>query len=349
MKKKRFYKNKKRNEKWTEPQRGRKISFADKYIDSGSGSDKYDNSRKKEKKPFFSKERLNIFSKYLIVVLGCFLIIAVGYTAMDLYMERNAMPLAENPDDGMAAMSGVTLNLKSDRIEPLVMDGGVMLWTVINEVNENGYSSVTFDLKRDDGTIGYESNLATIDMYGAQSSPAGDIEKSISEFLTNDILPVGRISCYKDNVAAAGDLTAGITVDGKLYKDAEDNNYLNPDSPTTYNYIKGIIEEVKAMGVTVFVLDNCDLPEELGDSYHDGFKALSEKLYTDFGEDIKLLDCVSVSINGEKEKDIEKEWKEKTKNNSGDNVVYNITAKNKEKVKNFLDNQNGINYIISES
>lgn len=50
MKKKRFYNNKKRNIKWTEKQTGRKISFADKYIEAGSGSDKFDAKRPKQKK-----------------------------------------------------------------------------------------------------------------------------------------------------------------------------------------------------------------------------------------------------------------------------------------------------------
>ena len=72
MKKKRFYNNKKRNEKWTEQPQGRKISFADKYIDSGSGSDKYDNRRSKEKKPFFTRERFEAFLKNAVVVIGCF-------------------------------------------------------------------------------------------------------------------------------------------------------------------------------------------------------------------------------------------------------------------------------------
>ena len=50
MKKKRFYNNKKRNIKWTEKQTGRKISFADKYIEAGSGSHKFDAKRPKQKK-----------------------------------------------------------------------------------------------------------------------------------------------------------------------------------------------------------------------------------------------------------------------------------------------------------
>lgn len=348
MKKKRFYNNKKRNEKWTEQPQGRKISFADKYIDSGSGSDKYDKRRAKEKKPFFTRERFEAFLKNAVVVIGCFLIICVGYTVMDLYIERKAMPIAPSSDDVVADMNNVSLVLQCDRIEPMAMDGGVMLSAVIDEINDKGYTSVAFDLKRDDGTIGYDSGLATIDMYGAESSPAGDIGKSISKFLANDILPVGRISCYKDNVAASGDLTAGITINNKLYMDSDGNTYLNPDSQTTYNYIKGIIEEVKGMGVTVFILDNCDLPEDISGNYKDGFKILAEKLYNDFGSDIRLVEGVSVTISSDNAKAIQKEWEEKTKDISGDNIIFNITAKDKNKVKDYLDNHSNINYSITE-
>ena len=348
MKKKRFYNNKKRNTKWTEQEQGRKISFADKYIEDGNGTDKYSKSRKKEKKSIFTKERLGTFAKYLIIAVCCFVIIGVGYTVMDLYMERNAMPLTENSEDSSADMSTLSLQLKSESIEPLSMDGGVMLTAVINELQENGYTSVTFDLKRSDGTIGYNSALATIDMYGAEASPASELEKSISEFVSNDILPVGRIYCYKDNIVGAGDLTAGIFANGKLYRDEGNNAYLNPDSESAYNYIKGIIEEVKGMGVTVFVLDGCDLPDVLGGKYNDGFKPLSEKLYKDFGNEIKLLESISISINSDNAKAIEEEWKEKTEGIDGKDVIFRVRTEDKSKVKQFLDNQDGISYIISE-
>ena len=51
MKKKRFYKNVKRNVKWTEEEKGYPIDFADKYVsDEGIYSDKFDYMRPKIKK-----------------------------------------------------------------------------------------------------------------------------------------------------------------------------------------------------------------------------------------------------------------------------------------------------------
>lgn len=348
MKKKRFYNNKKRNKKWTEQEKGRKISFADKYIETDNSSDKYGRTGKKEKKPFFTRIRLNIFAKYFIIALGCFAVISAGYTVMDLYIERNAMPITENSDDVSDDISAVSLQLKSEKIESMSMDGGVMLEAVLDELQKGGFTSVAFDIKRDDGTIGYNSSLATIDMYGAESSFASNAGESINEFIKNDILPVGIIYCYKDNIFAPGDLTAGIKMNGKLYRDNNANAYLNPDSDSVYNYIKSIIEEVKAMGVTVFVLEGCDLPDELGDGYRDGFKPLANRLYSDFGNEIKLIESISVSINSDNTKAIQEEWKEKTDGIDSRNIIFSVSAKNKNKVKKFLDNQDGISYIISE-
>lgn len=347
MKKKRFYNNKKRNEKWTESPKGRKIRFADKYIEAGNGSDKYDNRRTKEKKPLFTKEHFNAFIKYAIITVSCFAIISIGYSIMDLYIERKAMPPVQN-DNSIAGINTVQLQLKSQKIESMAMDAGVMLGAVIENLNENGYTSVTFDLKRDDGTIGYNSNLATVDMYNAESSPAGNLKKSALELVTDDILPIGRISCYKDSIFATGDISSCIIADGKPYQDAQGNLYINPDSQAVYNYIKGIIEEAKGMGITIFVLDNCTLPKELSGKYSDGFKALSDKLYKDLGDEIKLLEGISVSIHSEKSEEIEKDLKKALNNHGNKNIIFSIKAKNKNKVKNLLDNQNGVNYIITE-
>lgn len=64
MKKKRFFKNAKRNQIWTEEEKGRKIDFADKYIYSDTYSDKYDYLRPKAvKRKYFNKHGVRKFSK----------------------------------------------------------------------------------------------------------------------------------------------------------------------------------------------------------------------------------------------------------------------------------------------
>lgn len=297
MKKKRFYNNKKRNSKWTEKETGRKISFADKYIDAGNGSDKFDFKRPKPKKKRAAKEKTAKLFKNIAIVIACFLIISVGYSAMDLYIDRNAMPETEENTGESVSFSNVNLMLKGMSVQSISLDNSVMLDSVIKSAEDEAYSSVTFDLKRDDGTIGYNSKLATIRAYGAISSPAAQLEKSVAKLNQADIIPIGRISCYKDNIVALSDLDSAIKSGKSVYKDANGNAYLDPNNSTTYNYIKSIIEETKAMGINVFLLDNTKLPGDISDDYNDGFAALAKKLYAEFGQDIKFIEAIDVTIN----------------------------------------------------
>lgn len=319
MKKKRFYNNKKRNSKWTEKETGRKISFADKYIDAGSGSDKFDFKRPKPKKKRAAKEKTAKLFKNIAIVIACFLIISVGYSAMDLYIDRNAMPETEENTGESVSFSNVNLMLKGMSVQSISLDNSVMLDSVIKSAEDEAYSSVTFDLKRDDGTIGYNSKLATIRAYGAISSPAAQLEKSVAKLNQADIIPIGRISCYKDNIVALSDLDSAIKNGKSVYKNANGNAYLDPNNSTTYNYIKSIIEETKAMGINVFLLDNTKLPGDISGDYNDGFAALAKKLYAEFGQDIKFIEAIDVTINDDSISD------EPVTDENGD-TVYNTTS-----------------------
>lgn len=319
MKKKRFYNNKKRNSKWTEKETGRKISFADKYIDAGNGSDKFDFKRPKPKKKRAAKEKTTKLFKNIAIVIACFLIISVGYSAMDLYIDRNAMPETEENTGESVSFSNVNLMLKGMSVQSISLDNSVMLDSVIKSAEDEAYSSVTFDLKRDDGTIGYNSKLATIRAYGAISSPAAQLEKSVAKLNQADIIPIGRISCYKDNIVALSDLDSAIKSGKSVYKDANGNAYLDPNNSTTYNYIKSIIEETKAMGINVFLLDNTKLPGDISGDYNDGFAALAKKLYAEFGQDIKFIEAIDVTINDDSISD------EPVTDENGD-TVYNTTS-----------------------
>lgn len=296
MKKKRFYNNKKRNTKWTEKETGRKISFADKYIEAGTGSDKFDKKRPKQKKSLFTKEKTGNMIKSVLIIIFCFVFLSAGYSFMDLYIDRNAMPETEENEASGAAFRQMNLELKSLYTPSLSLDDGVMLDSVIESAQNGGYSSVTFDLKRDDGTVGYESGLATIGAYGAISSAAAQLEKSAAKLAGQDIIPLGRISCYRDNIVPMSDLDSAIKSGKSVYKDSDGNTYLNPNGETAYNYIKSIIEETNAMGISVYLLANCDLPDDIDGDYDDGFDSLAKRLYADFGDEIKLIECVDVEI-----------------------------------------------------
>lgn len=301
MKKKRFYKNVKRNLKWTEEEKGYQIDFADKYLsDEGVYTDKFDYMRPKVKKKRKHKARARIFLKRFGIVLLCLLIVGVGYTAMDVFMLRNGMPVrySEIEPDTQNTINEMKLDLQCAYEESISMDGSVILDSVITELTQGAYNSVMFDIKRMDGTIGYQSALANVDAYSAVSLAASDLKTSVQKLSEQDILAVGRVYCYLDNLVPARDRSAALlNGNGVPYTDTQGNTYMNPNSETVYKYIKDIIAEAADMGVTVFVLEGTDLPESAGSGYSDGFENLAARLYEDIGTDIKLLQAVHVDVD----------------------------------------------------
>lgn len=358
MKRKNFYDNKNRNQKWTETPVGREIDFADKYIESGAHSDKYDskrpNSFDKEKKQKIKQKRI----LRAVSVILCTLFICIGYIGMDVYMTRHAVP-AERIEaiDGseQGAMSEIAFDIGAYKIDSVSLDSSVMLSSVIHEVTELGFSAVAFDIKRDDGTIGYSSQLASIDTFSAVSSPSSQPGKSIKELLANDILPVARICCYRDNIVPVQAEDMAIFVgDNKLYEDGDGNHYLNPESEMTYNYLKDIIQECYSYGITVFSLYGCDLPEEITEGYNDGFDALVEKLDRDLEGNVKFLEEESAEIKGTDAESgnitasaIKKEIAELEKSGTGKIYFISSNASDK-KLLDALDDSNGLSYIYTE-
>ena len=305
MKKKRFYNDKKRNQKWTEEEKGRKIDFADKYIEGGA-SDKYDYKRPKQKgNSPDSHTRGEVILRRLIIFVCCVVLISVGYTGMDVYITRHAEP-AKNIGKStteQGSLSDMQVNFYAKLTDGISLDSSVMLSAVMNGAQSSGYSAVAFDAKRENGTIGYASSLASVDTFSAVSSPASKPEQSIKAMLANDILPVVRISCWRDNVVPEQANGAAVMNGKKPYRDSDGNTYLNPDSEFAYNYIKDIITELNSYGVTVFILDNCDLPDDISKKYGDGYDALAKKLYRDIDANVKLLEAVNVHISAKNAKE----------------------------------------------
>ncbi len=358
MKRKRFYNNKNRNEKWTEEPIGREIDFADKYIEGGGYSDKYDskrpNSFDREKKQKRKQKRIT----RAVSVFLCILLVCIGYIGMDVYMTRHAVPAEiigaiENTEQG--SMSELAFDIAAYKIDSVSLDSSVMLSSVIHEVTDLGFSAVAFDIKREDGTIGYTSQLASIDTFSAVSYPSSQPDKSIKELLANDILPVARICCYRDNVVPvqAGDM-AIFEGENKLYADNDGNNYLNPESEMTYNYLKDIIQECYSYGITVFSLYGCNLPEDITEGYNDGFDNLVKKLNRDFEGNVKFLEEEAVEIKGidaesgdVTESAIKKEIEGLKK--TGSNKIYSINSDtSNKKVLNELTDSNNFSYIYIE-
>lgn len=356
--KRKFYTNEHRNEHWTEEPKGRPIDFADKYTVDGETGDVYNDKRRAaQHKAQRKKESRQKAIKIVVSSLVAVVLFFGGYTAMDVHMIRQAEPaeklLRQNSSDSNA-LSQISINVSSIMTESVSLDNSTMLTSVINDVHNFSANSITFDAKREDGTIGYRSSLATIDTYGAVSDVGSDSVGSIKQLIDNDILPVARICCYKDNVLPSQNRDFAVTKGKKLYTDNSGNNYLNPNNEQVYNYILDIVRELKGYGVQVFVLYGCDLPSDISDKYNDGFKKLAKRLQSDLGGDVKLLKEVDVKVTGRDAESgnitnsaIDKEIKNFDK--LSDNQIYYIsTSLDTTRVYNHVANAGVERFIIAQ-
>ena len=76
-KQKRFYSNDKRGQKWTEPEVGRPIDFADKYIEprTQAGQAELDRERRKKGPAFQKATPGQVVRRVLLVLLGLVLLV----------------------------------------------------------------------------------------------------------------------------------------------------------------------------------------------------------------------------------------------------------------------------------
>lgn len=295
-KQKRFYSNDKRGQKWTEPEVGRPIDFADKYIEprTQAGQAELDRERRKKGAAFQKTTPGQVVRRVLLVLLGLALLYA-GYILMDAWMDLHAMPAAQTD----------------------TVDG---------------------------------NTISTVAAAGAVSSPAGDLRSSCQKLGKNDLLVLGHIVCYPDNVQTAANPAWAVKSGKTAYTDPAGNRYLNPDSTEVYNYIRSLVEESVRAGVTVFVLEGTELPQAAGTFNHNGFADLSKRLTADLGQDVKFLQPVAVNITSTATADLKKEVADKCAQNPNENQIYAITCpeKSRRAVKQLLDDRGCTCYLITE-
>lgn len=355
-KKKRFYSNAERNQKWTEEPQGRQIDFADKYIYSEENySDKYDYLRPKKKKKKITKKDAAKHAKRFGAVVCGLLILGFGYTAMDVYMLRTGIPSiseAQAENTG-TAFNQITLSLAGEYIDSVSLDGGVMLDAIAENTSSKGLNCVVFDIKRSEGSVGYKSTLAAVDTYGAVAFPASNLKTSMDKLKSSDILAAAKVCCYLDNLVPDKNRELAVySTTGAVYRDSRDNTYLNPNQQGTYNYIKDIIAEAYEMGVTIFILEGYDLPSEISNDYNDGFDSISARLYEDIGTGIKLLKSDRVSISQELAERDDEEAKStiagKFDAEDKDTVYFVNSPADKEILKEKLEECGITNYILAQ-
>ncbi len=127
-------------------------------------------------------------------------------------------------------------------------------------------NTAVFEYKTEHGYVIFPSKTVIGASANKRLSSAVKTVQTLSEA---GIKTAAYISCFKDTVAAVGDLSYSVrqtSSEGGAWRDNSDNGWLNPFSQNTTDYILTLVEEAAQTGFDYIFLDNVCFSTDAGNA-----------------------------------------------------------------------------------
>ena len=174
---------------------------------------------------YHGRSRVRTFLKVLIVLLLVVLAVAVGALLwLEPYIDYSANGIKINlpffqqkePAPATGAPVVVTTPEPTPTPEPEEDFRGILLpnsalydGTAAQRVEAAGATAALFDMKADDGSLGYISGLAlAIQAEASAADPA--LNAAIQLLNGGEVYTVARVSCFRDNLVPRSDMSLAI-------------------------------------------------------------------------------------------------------------------------------------------
>ena len=122
-----------------------------------------------------------------------------------------------------------------------------------------GATTAIFDMKADDGTLGYISGLELAGRAGVSADDPA-LNAAIQLLNEGDVATVARVSCFRDNTAPYYRNSLALHVSGGNWRDGGGSRWLSPASAEARQYVVGVCQELAALGFDEILLDNWSFP-----------------------------------------------------------------------------------------
>lgn len=130
------------------------------------------------------------------------------------------------------------------------------------EMEKAGCDAALFNLKADDGTLGYVSGNSEAVRLKTTATDR-KLNSSLTAVTATDQYVIARVSCFKDNSAPKIDNTLAVrTNSGYNWRDAADLRWMNVAVPAARAYVVETIKEIAALGVDEILLENSGYPTD---------------------------------------------------------------------------------------
>lgn len=184
-------------------------------------------------------------------------------TAGTISLERPAWEPIEFPWDGDISQFDMAMNptvvraLRASAED--ILDGG--RWdTILSLASISAVNGVVVDLKTEDGTVVYPTEIEIANAIGAVS-PYFDARDVVADAAANDLYLIGRIGVFQDDFYAAAEPEAAVlTEQGSLWRSRNGFAWLDPTDPASYEYAIALAEEACRMGFDEIQFDYVSFP-----------------------------------------------------------------------------------------
>ena len=124
-----------------------------------------------------------------------------------------------------------------------------------------GGNAAVFDMKADDGSLGYVSDLERARTAGASAADPG-LNEAIRALNQGALHTVARVSCFRDNKVPYQDNTTAIRTSAGNWRDGGGIRWMSPARASARAYVIGVCRELCELGFDEIVLDHCAFPTD---------------------------------------------------------------------------------------
>ena len=180
--------------------------------------------------------------------------------------------------------------------------------TAADQVLAAGGNAAIFNMKADDGTLGYVSALPQAVSMGTSAGESG-LNEAIQAVTDSQLYTIARVSCFKDNKAPRMNNSLAIrTNSGYNWQDPEGVRWLNVSNPEVRSYVVGVCQELAQLGFDEILLENACYPAQgnlhyikKGESYQvDNLSAPVKQFYQEVADALEGTGVnLSIAVSGE--------------------------------------------------
>jgi len=127
--------------------------------------------------------------------------------------------------------------------------------------DSSGINGLAIDLKTEDGTVSYPTEVPIANAIGAVSSYF-DAREILAQGHDRDLYMIARIGVFQDSFYAEAEPGRAVTNvdDGTLWRSRNGYAWMDPSDPTSYEYSIAVAEEACKMGFDEIEFDNVSYP-----------------------------------------------------------------------------------------